>query len=136
MSVPETQRGEGVFEVTMKARELAVYTLQICDNKNVFKPEHQSSLTDKLISEATDIFINCFTANEIRVAGDQQAYLKRRFLQEVACEHCNTLLALMQIAKPLFHLETKRIKYWGSMTVEVRNKIRKWMESDKKRFTA
>ena len=36
MSVYLSDRGENKFEVLVKARELAVYTIQITHNKNVF----------------------------------------------------------------------------------------------------
>jgi len=41
MSVPEGKRGEGKFEVLVKARNLFTYTLQICCNTNVFDPKYQ-----------------------------------------------------------------------------------------------
>ena len=40
MSVPAGQRKENRLEVVMQARELAVYTLRITSNKNVFIPDY------------------------------------------------------------------------------------------------
>lgn len=37
------------------AMELAVYTLDICKNKNIFLPEYQTFLTDKIVQTALDI---------------------------------------------------------------------------------
>lgn len=134
MSVPEGKRGEGKFEVLMKARDLATYTIQICTNENIFLPKYQNSITNDIISESKDIFMKCFTANNIRVANDGTGLQERKHLQEEACIHCNNLLALMQIAQQLFHLKTTRIEYWGRKTIEVRNMIRAWIESDRTRY--
>ena len=142
MAVPEGQRGERKLETLMKARDLATYTIRICVNPKVFLPQYQNALTDKLIDTATEIFIKCDSANNILIRSDfdkielQNLINERKLLQEQACERCNRLLGLMQIAQPIFHLTTKRIKYWGGMTIEVRNHIRKWKESDRKRFGA
>ena len=142
MSVPEGKRGERKLEALMKARDLASYTIRICVNQKVFLPQYQNALTNKLIDTATEIFIKCDSANNILIRSDfDKAEIRslingRKLLQEQACEYCNRLLGLMQIAQPIFHLTTKRIKYWGGMTVEVRNHIRKWKESDRKRFGA
>lgn len=55
MSVPVNQRGQGKLEVCTKARDLAVYTLQITKNKKVFVEEYQDAITNKIISTALDI---------------------------------------------------------------------------------
>lgn len=134
MSVPEGQRGQSKFAVLVKAQQLCIYTIKICNNKKIFLPEYQSALTNDIIQTAKDIFIDCWTANNIMVRGDEEKWKERRKLQERAARNCNNLLALMQIAQTLFHLKLKRIKYWGTNTIEVRNLIRTWIESDAKRY--
>ena len=137
MSVPEGKRGEGKFEVLLKARDLTAYTIHICSNEKIFLPQYQTALTNDIIKESKDIFIKCFTANNIIVKeGDEDSKYKRKELQLQACMHCNNLLALIQIAQQVYHLKTSRIKYWGEKTIEVRNFIRKWIESDRKRYSA
>lgn len=134
MAVPEAQRGVGKFDVLIKANNLAVYTMRITKNPKNFAPEYQTALTDDIIRTAKDIFIKCWTANNIRVGDDPENWRARKRLQEEAARDCNNLLALIQIAKPLFHLETKRVKYWGEKTIEVRNRIRDWKDGDSKRY--
>ena len=134
MSVPEGQRSKGKLEVLIKANELAVYTIQICTNQKVFKPEYRSAMTDDIIRAAKNIFIYCWTANNIRAGKDPDKARQRKRLQEQAILECYSLLAMMQMAKKLFHLSSKRIKYWGSMTIEVRDLIRGWKEADSKRY--
>lgn len=134
VAVPETERGKGKFDVLIKANDLAVYTIRICKNEKVFLPEYQTALTNEIISTAKQIYIKCWTANNIRVGEEPENWKARKQLQEEAARECNNLLALIQIAKPLFHLASKRVKYWGSKTIEVRNLIRDWKAGDSKRY--
>ena len=134
MSVPESERGHGKFEVLVKANDLAVYTMRITKNPKVFMPEYQTALTNDIINTAKEIFIKCWTANNIKVGDDAENYITRKRLQEEAARECNNLLALIQMAKPLFHLAGKRVKYWGKKTIEVRNEIRDWKAGDSKRY--
>lgn len=78
MSVPEGQRGKGKFTVLTKANMLSIYTVKICCNKKVFIPEYQHALTDDIIRTAKDIFIHCWTANNIRVGKDEEKRKERR----------------------------------------------------------
>ena len=134
MSVPETQRGTGKFEVLIKANDLAVYTMRITKNPKHFPPEYQTALTNDIINTAKNIYMQCWTANNIRVADDAENWRERKRLQEAATRDCNNLLALLQMAKPLFHLESKRVKYWAAKTIDVRKRIREWKEGDSKRY--
>lgn len=134
MAVPESKRGVGKLDVLVEARKLATYTIQICCNEKVFLPQYKNAMTDKIIATATDIFVRAWTANNVLVGRDEDKFKYRQALQARAIEDCNNLLALMQIAKDLFHLKSKRVEYWGRNTITVRNKIRNWKESDRKRF--
>lgn len=131
MSVPASLRSESKLEVIIQARSLASYTINITKNQKTFPPEYNNGITNNIIETATNIYMNCWTANNIYVNSVEDMQ-ERLWLQEKACNDCNNLLALIQLAQPIFHLKTKRIKFWGSKTIEVRNKIRKWNESDKK----
>lgn len=135
MSVPENQRGHGKLEACMKSRELAVYTIQISANKKIFAEEYQQALTDKIVGAALDITNLCWNANNVLVdtADDMENRLR---LQEEAAIRCNTLLSLISIAHKVFHLSTKRVRYWSELTIEVRNRIRAWRTADRKRYSA
>ena len=133
MSVPQSLRSESKLDVIIKARSLASYTIQITKNPKTFPPEYNNGITNRIIESATKIYMNCWTANNIYVKSVEDLQ-ERLWLQETACLECNNLLALIQLAQPIFHLKTNRIKFWGSKAIEVRNKIRAWNESDKKRY--
>lgn len=133
MAVVESERSQSKLETIVKALDLATYTIRITNNPKVFLPEYRSSLTDDIIRTAKDIYIDAWTANNVLVktADDWKV---RKALQERAARNCNNLLALMGLAKSVFHLKSKRIKYWGEKTLEVRKYLRDWKEGDNKRY--
>lgn len=135
MSVPVNERSHGKLEACVKARELAVYTLRITKNPKVFKPEFQNALTDKIIAAALDIQNLSWSANNILVNSAED--LRQRLdYQERAASACNSLLSLIEIAKPIFHLATKRVTYWSGLAIEARKLLRAWREADRKRYSA
>ena len=133
MSVPQGQRSHSKLETIVMARHLAAYTIKITKNQNVFQPEYNNGITNDIISSAKDIYIRLWTANNIYVTRKKD-WDERCSLQESAARECNNLLALIQLAQEVFHLKAKRIKYWSEKTIEVRNKIRSWNDSDRKRY--
>ncbi len=129
MSVPVPQRSEGELEVNTKARVLTVYTLKILENEKWF-PQSQKAFITKLQDCVIEIQALCWEANNIRVNGDPEKYKRRMNLQNQAAEKCNRMLMLIDTAKPLFHLESKRVRYWSAMTRELRNYISGWHTKD------
>ena len=73
-------------------------------------------------------------ANDKKVGNDEGILKERRRLQNEAIEECDHLLSEIQIAKMIFHLRTKRVKYWGGMVEELKGYLRSWRESDADRF--
>ena len=134
MSVPEEKRQQGRLEVIIKALDLATYTTQITANEKVFNPKYRAAVTDDLISHAKNIYLDCWTANNIRVTADEETYKARKRLQDKAIVECNTFLGLLDIAKKVFHLDTRRVTYWGNKIINCRKLIRAWRESDRKRY--
>ena len=135
MSVPVNQRTHGKLEVCVKAHDLCCYTLQITANKKNFTQEFQESLTNRIVEAAIDIHTLCWSANNILV-NSVDDLRERTMYQEKAAIRCNILLSLIDVAKRIFHLSTKRVTYWAEKTIETRNLIRAWRESDLKRYSA
>jgi len=117
-----------------EARRLAIHTIKICNNQNIFLPEYQSALTNRIIALAVDIFTNAYGANNILVNKEPARWHERHRMQELAVNECNRLLALIQLAKTLFHLKTQKVKYWGEMTIKTRNYLQKWKDGDVERY--
>lgn len=129
MSVPVPNRGQGELEVNTKARALTVYTLKILENEKWF-PQTQRKFIEKLQDCVIEIQALCWEANEIKVNGNELRYRRRLDLQDQAAEKCNRMMMLIETAHPLFHLHTKRTRYWINLTVTLRNYIRGWHEKD------
>ena len=129
MSVPVPNRGHGELEVNTKARALTVYTLKILENEKWF-PKSQVAFITKLQDCAIEIQALCWEANEIKVNGNECRYLRRIDLQDMAAEKCNRMTMLIETAQPLFHLQTKRTRYWINLVVTLRNLIRGWRDKD------
>lgn len=112
---------------------LAKYTLEIMGNEKSFNPKFQV-LADKLIAAALDIYTNAWDANNINVSNSAERWNKRKGLQESAILACNRMLGLLPLAKTVYHLTGKRIKFWGGSIIETRNLLTGWKESDTKRY--
>ena len=107
MSVYLSDRGENKFEVLVKARELAVYTIQITHNKNVFSD--YDTVVNDLQKLGKDIFIGLWYANNCDLRTEPELRLQ---YQKKAIRDCYALLATIQLAQPLYHLKLKRVEYW------------------------
>jgi hypothetical protein len=121
------------FGVTVAAEQLAHYSDQITDNQKNFPPGQGTALVKSLKQWSLEIYMYCYRANYIRVEG-RADYMERRRFQDMAIQRCEDMLPVLQLAKRRYHLSTKRMLYWGGMVIDVRDKIRAWKESDRKRY--
>ena len=135
MSVPVNERSHGKLEAGVKAKELSAYTIKITANPKVFKPEYQRALTDRIVETALEVHMLSWSANNVLVNSVED--MRRRLdYQDRAADACNNLLSLIEAAKPVFHLATKRVTYWGGLAIETRKLLRAWREADRKRYSA
>lgn len=133
MSVTEDNRKEGKLKVCVLARKVANHTLVVTANEKIFVPRFQK-LTDELIKTALGISMHCWTANNIRVTC-RDDWLERNRLQKLAVRECDELLALIDIARPQFHLRLQKVRHWGLLAVEAKQYIKAWNEKDKARYS-
>ena len=151
MSMNSGQYDENTFTPVVNAMELSDYVFLITDNPNKF-PEYtvtkkkkddmiiitmqlrQDSLTNIVRRQAFEIYMNVFGANEINVNRHPERKQERLNKQLYAIELCNRHLAAIQLCRKRFHLNYKRIKYWGGKTRDLRETIERWHESDKDRY--
>lgn len=131
--VPDTPGTKSLYACD-KARELAVHTIKICKNENIFLPEYKGAITEDLIKTAKDIFCDAWAANNVMVGKSPEKWRQRQLLQERSAAGCNRMLALIGLAKSLFHLRGSKVKYWSQLVIDTRSLIRKWQEADSKRY--
>lgn len=138
MSVTVDQREEGKFSLAVKAEFLASYTLEITANENVFVPEYRRGLTDDIVETAKNIYLGIREANDVTVRMGTRFQLKdytdRNELQREALRNCKRLLYLIDLAHRRFHLSSKRVKYWGKLVKNVKDRIHGWIDDDTERF--
>lgn len=133
-NVEDNQRNR-VLIACDKAKQLAIYTIHICKNTKVFDPIYYDSITVDLIRYAKDIYIKSWQANNIRVRSNGQGWDLRCNLQLESISLCSSLLATIDLAKGVFHLRNKRIKYWVGFVIDVRDLLKKWHDGDVKRYS-
>ena len=132
-NVPETPANIQL-DACWLARGVALHTIKICTNKNIFLPEYQTALTDDLIRTAKNIYIYVWTANNINVSKRAAHWKYREQYQFKAVLECNNLLAMIGLARSLYHLRGKKTSYWSKLVVEARKKIQAWRAKDIERY--
>ena len=75
-NVPDTPANRQL-EACQKAMDLAIHTIQICKNKNIFTEEYQDALTNDIIRCAKDIYIYAWSGNNIYVKPDNGRWPER-----------------------------------------------------------
>ena len=134
MSVAEPLRHKGRLEVHVKAQFLATYTAEILKNQRIFSPEVDKNLIDRIRNTSIDIYVKAWQANRIRAETNEINRAMRYKLQEEAILLCDELHACIGIAKSVYHLRAKRMKYWSGLIQDVRKLLQAWKESDVSRY--
>lgn len=134
-NVPDTPQNRQL-EACEKAVELSIHTIHLCKNKNIFKVEYQEALTNDIIRCAKDIYIYAWEANNIYVKEGDSRWQRREKLQLLAISKCHEMIALINIARRLFHLKGKKVEYWTRLVIETRTLLRKWHEANAKQYGA
>lgn len=133
--VLETEREPQRLDVHIKQIDLICYTIQITSGET-FAPKYkyQSVIVSRIINKVIDIYTFSWEANNIRVDGDEERYIRRRTLQEKAIESCDSLLGLIFIAKIMFHQKGKQYKNWYGKIIKVKNLIMGWKKENSERY--
>lgn len=140
MSTPSYNRhhnnpkAEQTLEAILMAKKLAVHTIKICSNENVFDPKYRGAITNDLIETAKDIYADAQEANNVYVGDDAEQWHCRKRLQDEALSKCKRMLALITLAREVFHLRGKKVNYWSELTVDTKDKIKAWRDSDRGRY--
>jgi len=132
-NVPDTHANRQL-EACEKAMNLALHTIKICSNKKIFTVEYQDALTNDIIRCSKDIYIYAWNGNNIYVTKENGRWKEREKLQLASISKCNELLALINIARRLFHLKGNKVKYWTQLTIEARGIIRRWHDAGAKQY--
>ena len=135
MSVIKAKRSEGKLEILTQANNLCAYTVQICKNEKYFPKRDRWIMTQHIVHEALDILCCVKRANAVQVA-TWDDYKYRRAQQVEAYSHAEALLTLLDVAYITLCIENDRIEFWTGQIISVENLLKKWRESDRKRYKA
>ncbi len=133
MSVIKAKRSEGKLQVLIQANNLCVYTVQICKNEKYFPKRDRWIMTQHIVHEALDVLCCIKRANADNVA-TWEDYKYRRAQQVEAYSHAEALLTLLDVAYITLCIESQRIEFWTGQIISVENLLKKWRESDRKRY--
>ncbi len=132
MAVIKAKRKEGELEVLVKAKELCVYTLNICSGEKHFPKRDRWIITQKIANEATDTYTCIRKANAIRVT-ERCDYELRRTYQMEAYAHTDALLGLIEIAAAMDNVAIN-VEHWTGLADEVQKRLLGWRKSDRERY--
>ena len=135
MSVIKGKRSEGKLQVLTQASVLCAYTVQICKNEKYFPKRDRWIMTQHIVHEALDVLCCVKRANAVQVV-TMDDYKYRRSQQVEAYSHAEALLSLLDVAYMTLCIEDERIEFWTGQVVSVETLLKKWRESDRKRFRA
>lgn len=133
MSVIKAKRSEGKLQVLIQANNLCVYTVQICKNEKYFPKRDRWIMTQHIVHEALDVLCCIKRANAVNVA-TWEDYKYRRAQQVEDYSHAEALLTLLDVAYITLCIESQRIEFWTGQIISVENLLKKWRESDRKRY--
>ena len=101
-------------------------------------PYNQKEIVEDIIETAKNIYLGIREANDVtvRIGTDfhREDYMERNRLQREALRNCKRLLYLIDIAHRIFHLSSKRVKYWGKLVKSVKDRVYGWIDDDTARY--
>lgn len=133
MSVPKDKRTDGELAINREARGICTHLLKILGNEKNF-PKDQEWFANRMRGVALDVDLKCWKANNIYVDKSEDLYRKRLGLEAEAGDECTEMLELINIAKGLYHMPSKRYYNLTDQYSRLRKRIRNWYKSDQERL--
>lgn len=131
-NVPQTQANM-MLDACTKALDLAIHTVKICSNDKVFPKNFNLDIANKCSSLAVDIYTTVYAANNIYISKDNiRRWPEREELQHKALILCDELISLINIAKRLYKIKSRKYEYWATITIDTRAKIKAWHDANAK----
>lgn len=126
------------LKVAVDARRLYCHSVKIMSNEKVFKPSNDfRGCTLITVHELLlDVYIKTWEANRINAVRHPEEAEDRLALQRAAMADCHRLLAMFELVKHQFHLDSGKFWNWMNMLYDVGEKIAAWHKSDTERFSS
>lgn len=134
MSVLKRNRGESQLEFLNSSHQLELYTIRAAHRETVIPRRYRLTLGSKLTESARKINQYIAYANSLR--NDKPAELKVRLkYQRCAIIEIQNLIELVTLTSELFpSIKDGTIEEWTRLMISTENSVKRWKESDEKRF--
>ena len=134
------------LDAIWNALNLVIHTERVCANKKIFslkskddsdidRDEKEDFIVAKIHEAAINTYLCARRANRIRVTEDDpnsKNYRLDLILESVLS--CDEILDLITVARPLYHLKSKKYEYWIKLVVTTKSQLSAWYRSEKKRY--
>ena len=127
------EKSEAKYDILLKAKELAGYTLRITSNEKHFPKRYRLTVTNKMQEMSMNIVEWLVMANEI-YPETKQDLEERVILQKKARAECRAMLTMMEIAAVTFSIRPETLREWTDKTTKLKNQVTRWILADKERF--
>lgn len=127
------EKSEAKYDILLKAKELAGYTLRITSNEKHFPKRYRLTVTNKMQEMSVNIVNWLIMANEIYPETKQERE-ERTLLQKKARAECRAMLTMMEIAADTFSIRPETLREWTDKTTKLKNQTTRWILADKERF--
>lgn len=132
MSVRKSDRSQNILQAEIEAKNLCTYTIQMCQNNEIFPKSVRWVLCDRIINSCTDLFIAVRKANAIKVTLIEDAVLRENY-QRACLGKLITLQSLMTLAVDCYHIKASKFETWSKFYNTTIKYIRAWHNADKKK---
>lgn len=127
------------LQAIVDAMKLHAHTCKIMTNPKVFNPaqDFRDMTMVHIFETSLEIVKRLSEANAIDVRKNPEFAQERLFQQQMALVSVDWLLTLEDQARLQFTMlarKTRKDHYWHEKTVDLKDRIKAWHESDRKRF--
>lgn len=123
---------ESDFILGNRAKDLLLYTMQVCSNSNIIPKRMRFTLGNRMEELAFSILEGALRANEedLRVNPTERFRLQKKILTD-----CKMLEKLIDVAleAPTVGVDAGRAAYWSKLVLTVRYMCAGWHRKDRQR---
>ena len=94
----------------------------------------QDNLTNRIRQQAYQIYVLAHMANEIELKHDYERFDQKLEMLKDAIYKCEQHLACIQLCRNHFKLTFKKVKYWGELTLKVREALQHQFQKEAIRY--
>ena len=128
-----SDRTPGKFDIPLKAKELAGYTIRITSNEKNFPKRYRFTVTAKIQEKAMYIVDCIMMAWELYPNNQIELDRKILYLKEAKAS-CRSMSTMIEIAASTFNVNAGTFEHWIRQVTELRDHINAWILSDIGRF--